>query len=208
MATIQTLLSRVHDEFPSVPKQVALRALSDATKEFCTRTHAWQGAIDNIRLRAGQNQYDVETDSGVLVVALKDVRLDGNKVSPLATELDRLRSGAISEDTPVGYIQVSPMAIQVVPTPDADGELQVIAALTLKLGNTTANVSDSVLDEYGEAIASGAKMRLVRRAAQPWYAPDAATGYGAVFYAAITQAKGRTMSALGEAEMRVQVPVI
>lgn len=208
MARIDVLLSRVNDEFPNVPKQVALRALSDATKEFCKRTHAWQDTTDNIQVRTGVDRYDVGVGSGVQIVALKDVRFNGNKVYPLATEVARLRSRDPQPGVPVAYIQVSPSAIQLVRVPDEPAVLQVTSALTLTLGNVTANVADSVIDEYGEAIACGAKARLVRQSNQPWYAPDAVAGYAGPFYSAVAEAKRRTMTALGEAEVRIQIPVI
>lgn len=197
------LLSRVHDEFPSVPELLALRALSDATKEFCSRTHAWQEDLPQVVLRPGEETYELSLDAGVQLVQLKDVRLDGRKIDPVATEILRLRAAPLRAGLPAGYVQWEPSVLELVNTPTDAARLDVKAALTLALNATEVNLPDALLDEYGEAIASGAKGRLVRQSNQPWYAPDAVLGYMGPFYAAVALAKGRVMTALGAAEVQV-----
>ncbi|OWT55268.1 phage adaptor protein [Candidimonas nitroreducens] len=205
MAKLDTLLTRVLDEFPAVAQTVALRALSDATKEFCTRSGAWQDSLDPIAIVAGQDTYDVSLDTGLQLVALVDVRVDGKKVYPVATELARLRDNTPGNGSPRGYVQWGPSTIELIRPPADAAQLTVKAALTLALGNTSVDVTDSVLDEYGEYIACGAKARLVRQSNQPWYAPDAVTGYAGPFYDAINNAKRRANTALGSAEVQVQM---
>lgn len=205
MAQLNTLLDRIHDEIPSVPEALALRALSDSVKEFCVRTHIWQAELPRISLRPGTATYSLYPDTGQQIAALKDVRLDGRKINPVATERVRVRAQSPRASTPMAYIQVSPDAIELTAAPvDAD-RLTVVAALTLALGEVTADVPDALIDEYGEALAAGAKMRLVRQASQPWTAPDAVMNYAGPYYTAIATAKSRAMSALGEANMQIEM---
>lgn len=212
MAKLSALLDRIHDEFPAVPEALALRALADAFKEFCTRTHAWQARLADVLLVAGQAEYDladaiyeVAFSRDTQLVVLKDVRVNGRKVYPVATEAPRLRHSEPAPGSPTGYIQWQPATIELVVPPSTAGVLSILAALTTKLGRTDMNVPDDILDEYGEAIASGAKARLVRQAGQPWFAPDLAVAYAGPYYSAITTAKGRVMTALGEAQMQVEM---
>lgn len=205
MAQLSTLLARVHDEFPSVPEALALRTLSDSLKEFCTRTHAWQESLPSINLRADRTQYELDFDEGIQLVSFVDVRLDGRKIYPVATELTRLRSYAATPGAPVGFIQWQPGMIELVRPPTEGGRMNVVAALTVKLGATNVDVPDALMDEYGEAVAAGAKARLVRMAGQPWFAPDAALIYSVPFYTAANQAKGRAMTALGAADMQIEM---
>lgn len=205
MAQLSDLLDRVHDEYPGVPELLALRALSDAVKEFCSRTHAWQDFLSDVTLRAGVGEYDIDVDNGQQLVALKEVRLDGRRIDPIAPERVRLRAESPQPGAVVGYIQVSPASIQLVQVPDKAGVLVVKAALTLARNNTTADIPASLLDEYGEAIAAGAKMRLVKMAGQPWAAADASVIYATQFYSAINTAKMRTISSLGEARMQIEM---
>lgn len=202
---LSMLLDRVHDEFPAVPEVLALRALSDATKEFCTRTHAWQGMVADLILVVGTAQYYLVPPGNTQVVAAIDVRLDGTKLTPSDPALSR---GAHSRPTPGkarSFTQWSPALIELDRPAAFAGTITAKAALTLQLGDTATEVPDAILDEYGEAIAAGAKMRLVRQAGQPWTNPDAAAVYGAIFYSAVSTAKTRVMSALGEAPLQVQM---
>lgn len=205
MGQLSDLLDRVHDEFPGVPELLALRSLSDAAKEFCTRTHAWQEDLSEIAVVAGTGTYDVDVDTGLQLVALKEVRLDGRRLDPMAAEVPRRRRTAPVTGATIGYIQVAPTSIQLVDTPAEDAVLTAKAALTLARNNTVVAVPDSLLDEYGEAIAAGAKMRLVRMAAQPWYAPDMSVGYATVFYSGVNTAKMRTMTSLGVANVQIEM---
>ena len=205
MAKVSVLLDRVLDEYPAVPEALALRALSDATKEFCSRTHCWQAALSSIPMRADVVDYELSLDSGTQLVALKEVRLNGTRIYPVATEIPRLRTDPLRSGLPAGYIQWQPSAIELVNPPAQAGTLDVKAALTLALNATSADVPDDILDEYGEAIASGAKGRLVRQASQPWYSPDAAVGYLGLYYGAVATAKSRVLNALGDAEVQVEM---
>lgn len=198
------LLDRVHDEFPAVPELVALRALSDAAKEFCARSHAWQVQLDPVTALAGDIQTELEFDNGVMLAGIKDVRVDGRKVDAYPAEVPRrIRQALPPSNTPTGYIQHDPARIELVPALSRDAVLDVAAALTLVLGATNVELPDGLFNEYGAEIASGAKAKLVLQAAQPWYAPGSAMAYAVPFYAAINAAKRRAMTSLGAADMRV-----
>lgn len=212
MAKLSVLLERVHDEYPAVPEALALRALSDALKEFCTKTHAWQAQLMDVVVVTGQARYElvdaiyeVAFSRDLQLAALKDVRLNGQKLYPVATEIPRQNHYTATPGTPTGYIQWQPTVIELIAPPQDEGTLSLLAALTVKLGSTEMAVPDDLLDEYGEALASGAKARLVRQAGQPWFNPDLVVAYAGPYYAAITAAKNRTMTALGQAQMQVEM---
>lgn len=205
MAKLSVLLERVHDEYPAVPEALALRALADATKEFCSRTHYWQDVLPSINVRPGITTYELSLDSGVQLAQLLEVRLDGSRIDPVALESYRLRAMPVLAGMPVGYVQWQPGAIELINPPTDAQVLTVVAALTLRLGADAVNLPDDLVDEYGEALAAGAKSRLVRQAGQPWFMPDLAPMYAGQFYSAINTAKRRVMTALGQAQMQVEL---
>lgn len=205
MATLSDLLERVHDEFPGAPEGLALRALSDATKEFCTLSHAWQETLPRVSIRAGVTSYVLYPDTGVQIVALKEVRLDERRIPPLTVDIARTRAYTPDAGTVMGFMQTSPTTIELINAPDSAERLAVKAALTLARGETDYELPDALLDEYGEGIAAGAKMRLVRMAGQPWFAPDAARIYAPVFYGAANSAKVRAMTSMGEADAQIEM---
>jgi hypothetical protein len=202
---LSVLLERVHDEIPSVPEFMALRALADSTKEFCARTHIWRVSVPDIDLTVGDVAFAVVAPPGLQVVALKDVRLGRDKIYPIPTAVLIARVHTPASGTPMAYAEWAPDQIELDRPVKELATLRIVAAVTLALGAADVEVPDSLIDEYGEALAAGAKMRLMRQAGQPWTSPESSTIYGGPYYAAITAAKGRVMTALGEADMRVEM---
>jgi hypothetical protein len=153
VALLSDLLTRVHDEFPSVPEQVALRALSDSVKEFCRRTHVWQEDLPTVRTRAGASEYELSPDDGVVIVALKEVRLKatGERVPPYATELKRMLVTPISAGKTLGYVQRRPTTIELVNAASETTDLTVKAALTLSDGAVDPELPDELTAESAES---------------------------------------------------------
>lgn len=207
MPQLSTVLDRVHDELPGVPEPVALRALSDSTKEFCKRTHIWQQDLSAVRTRAERTEFDLPTDPGVMIVALLEVRLaTGELVPPYAGELTRLLTTPISSSAkPLGFVQRTPSKIEMVNATDTALALTITAALTLVQGQTDVELPQDLLDEYAEALGAGAKMRLVKQKGTPWFAPEDVVMYAGPFYRAVNEAKARLMTSMQEAQMRVQM---
>lgn len=206
MAKLESLLTRVLDELPSVPRALALRALADSAKEFCTRSHAWRQALVPHTVRAGSPVVELMPEPGTAIVAVKDVRLMGRRIEPMPVEALDMQTSLPPAGSPVVFTQVSPDAIHLGRAPAEDDTLMITAALAPELGNTTVNLPDPLIDEYGEAIAHGAKMRLVRQVNQPWADVPLAAMYAVQYYSQITAAKSRTFDALGEATVRVRAP--
>ena len=203
MARLDKLLNRVFDEFPAVPKTLALRALSDSVREFCDRSHAWQIWLPDIGVGPGEAVYELILDVGTRATALKEVRLNGARVAPVATEWRNLAATDSRLSWGNGYFQTQSDAIELVHAPAEAGILKIRAALSLDLGSEIADIPDALISEYGEVLASGAKMRLVRQAGQPWFNPDLVIGYAGPFYLASDRAKARANTALGEAQIQV-----
>lgn len=202
MATLDTLLTRVLDEQPTVPKALALRALSDSTKEFFTRAHRWIDFMP-VQGREGSNVVELLPDSGLQVVSVKDVRIGVVRVDPVSPELTRLRPTTPGPGPALAFTQMSPEFITLSQTLAEDTDLTIEAALTLQLGRTDATVPDALLDAYGEAIAHGAKMRLLQQSNQPWTNPEASGMHAVQYYTQINRAKAGTFDTLGEAEVKI-----
>lgn len=205
MAKLESLLTRVIDELPTVPKSLALRALSDSTKEFCTRTHAWRAEL-KATARAGSASVELLPDQGTIIVAVKAVRRAGTRLPIVPVELLDTRTTLPGEGPALAFAQVSPGHLLMDHAPTERTELTVSAAVTLALNSTTTDIPDALIDEYGEAIANGAKMRLVRQVNQPWTDQQLSAMYAVQYYTQVTAAKGRTFDTLGAADVTVQAP--
>ena len=207
MALLSTLLDRVHDELPAVPEPVALRFLSDSFKEFCTRTHAWQEELPAVRVRAERTQFELSPDTGTMVAAIKEVRLESGELVPAApAELSRILTTRPSTSAkPLAWFQTRPDIFEVVNASEEDVRLSVLAALTLVQSYTEYDLPEILLSEWGENIAAGAKGRLLVQPNQPWSAPELAPEFRRQFYVAVNQAKARAMTSLGAAQLQVQM---
>jgi hypothetical protein len=206
VAQLSVMLDRVHDELPAVPEPVALRALADSVKEFCKRSHIWQEDLPAVRTRVGVTNFDLAPDTGTIVVAVKEVRLAGERIPPAPKELSQILTNTLpSAAKPAAWMQVSPNQIQLLNATEAVELLTVRAAITLAQGQTEIELPDDLVDEYAEDLAAGAKGRLVMQRGQPWYAPEAAGDYRRQYYVAVNQAKFRAMTSLGQADLSVQM---
>lgn len=203
MAALSDLLDRVVDEYPSVPEVLALRALSDSVKEFCARTHVWQGAPESItRDSSGGSKFSLVAGEGLQVAQVLRVRVAGKSLDPVPA-MDRRMDRDVGE--PRHFAQWTPSLIEIDVPPMMDAVVEARVALTLAQGATETPVPDELVAEYGEHIAAGAKMRLVRQAGQAWHNPEAGILYGGIYYNAISTAKAQAMSSRGAAELRVEM---
>lgn len=204
MAQLNALLYRVVDELPAASESFVLRALSDSAKEFCTRSHLWLAPLAQFNLTPGTPSYAaVVPDLGKQVAAIKDLKVGDRRMRPV-DEPSARRSTAYGT-RPAAYSQSEGGAFTLYPTPQEPESVTAIVALTLALDAMDVDMPDAIISEYGEAIAAGAKMRLVRMANQPWSSPDAALPYAAAFYSAINTAKTRALMSMGEAEMKIEM---
>lgn len=198
MANLDSLFERVWDEMPSVTESMALRALSDSVKEFCVRTHIWRSVVDAVPSIDGH--YLLVPPDGTVVTAVKSVRVGDVwlcRSAPFVACRNRF------DLAPLAYTQMTPSELEL--DSDTTDPLEVNAALTLAQGRTDVDVPADLIDEYGEALAAGAKMRLARMANQDFANPAAAPGYAAVYYNAVTDAKRRMTNSLDQAELRVEM---
>ena len=65
-------------------------------------------------------------------------------------------------------------------------------------------IDDSVFNYYSEALAYGARARLVETAGQPYYDPGSAPMLWGKFYAGVSEAKARRMREHTRAVQRIQ----
>lgn len=204
MTQLSALLYRVVDELPAVSESFAVRALADAAKEFCTRTHLWIAPLAPFNTTVGTAAHTAMPPlPGQQVAAIKDLRLAGEPLHEV--DAPRARRMRNTGTRPVSFTQSDGGAFVLYPTPQTPEPLTAIVALTLALDATEVDMPAAIISEYGEAIAAGAKMRLVRMANQPWSNPDSALSYAASFYLAVNAAKSRALMSMGEAEMQVHM---
>jgi hypothetical protein len=185
-------LPYVHDQLPSVPQPVALRALADASRSFFTDTGAWQIDLTPISLKAGRSIYGLDVDSQqdvVTVLALQ--RIEGGYLRPMPN-LDQVRSTGTG-DPSMYFASGNTVELGPVPSADKTKALKVRVAVTLKRKGT--ELPDELADEYVKEIAARARMEL---AMQPMYANPAVVAAANLEYVqGMVRAKRRAFFSYG-----------
>ena len=199
------LLTRVFDDIPSVPQALALRALSDALREFCRRTYAWREPLEDTPIPAGEPLIDLSIGQGTNIIAVPELRLDGAKIDPAAPEEVQQLRRRPREGDPIGFVHYPTGQLELLPSPKRDHVLSGTIVVAPTLGATNLNMPNHIGNEYGDALAAGAKMRLVKMPAQPWSAPDMMQLYASEFYMAVSEAKLRAATSMGDAPLQVQM---
>lgn len=193
MTDISSLCSRVTPELTGCPDVVAIEYLRDAVIEFCDRSWYWAEELSPINTVANTATYTLSAPSGesiissIISVSHKDTVLKRRT----ETEMDRLISGWKDEgglqansytSTVVNVIRLYPY-----PTDSVTGAIK--ARVALKPSRTATTIPQSIYDNYLEAIAAGAKSRLMAMTNQPWSNPAMSAYYQSIFDRGITSAK-------------------
>lgn len=184
---------------PGASDPVAYQALRDAAIDFCRRSLIVQRvAAQNVV--ATTQTYTVTVPTDMQFNRLLGVGWNGTwlpSVSPDDVENDTVLQGATigtnvpQSGSPQQYFQKTPTDVTfgLFPIPDtslANG-LTVKAAFIPTM--TCTALEDVLFNDYAEALAAGALMRLVVMPNQPFTAPSMAPAYKAVYEAGVNEAK-------------------
>jgi hypothetical protein len=196
----------------SVPAAVV--AARFACIEFYKLTLWQQEQLEPVDLWEGQSIYELEVPPNTVPAKVMRVELgDAQGGSTLLTfktkdELDQLFGARWTTATgkPQYVTQFEPTDICLVPGPDADLEDGLRILCAVQPSNDCAEIDDSVFDYYAEALAYGARARLVETAGQPYYDPQSAPMLWGRFYGGISEAKGRRMLEHTRGYQTVKIP--
>jgi hypothetical protein len=177
-------------DLPGLTSFAAANELRKAAQEFCRRTGVWRKTMDTMTLTA-TDIHDFELSSTEKVVKITSAKLNGQTLDPLTREQ--------LDDQNRGITAISATQFQLYPEPASGDTLDL--KVTLTPSNTALGVEDFIYDDYAEAIAYGAKARLMRRKDTDYYDPAEAEVNEARFERAISQAhfdaaKGKTRAPL------------
>jgi hypothetical protein len=147
------------------PKPVIDHALREAAREFCLESKAWQETEENPAPGA-INRFDFETSTyneviQVVRASVAGESLDVFGINKLPSDWETRRP--CRNDA---LYQLNDFEYLLIPTPSA-GQL-VSITLALRPGPEGEGVGDDVFSKHVEAIAAGAKYRLLKMPRQPW----------------------------------------
>lgn len=160
--------SRVMPEVKGCPAPVVIQAIRDAAREFCERTYVWTQVSDA----------EIDKDESIAFIDIpRNARLVAVINDNRAREDFPYRIIAKSDRTPVELEQIA----------DTTKELSV--RIAMKPIEDAQDCPDFLYNDHGEAIAHGAKARLMYDARKSWGHPELAVVHHNAFRKAIAKEK-------------------
>lgn len=143
------------------------QALRNAAREFCQRTKAWTEWADTFTAPGGTNRFNFVVPDGAELVSARRASVDG-------VYLDVLASDSLPGDWQQGYdtgpekslVHIDTVEYLLYPRPSAGAVIAIEMALQPSI--TATSVGDVILAQHAEAIAWGAKYRLLSKPGKDW----------------------------------------
>lgn len=193
------------DVLPSVmgcPDPVMNQALLRASQEFFQRTHVWTQWLDTIRT-AGRTDYEIPLEDKSELVKLQRATLGGRQIDITAPEDIPADWQTYPTATNRCLFTVDRKTLTMLPGTSINELLRIEA--TLKPSNSATGIADEFFDLYVEAIAHGAKDRILRLPGNVFYNPALADDSKAMFNQAISTIAFQKFRAFSKAAPRQKI---
>jgi hypothetical protein len=185
-------LNEVMPDVPGCPVAMAINALRNATIDFCTRTQAWRASLDPINVVAATATYALAAPAAYPLADIGEIQkvmLDDTEIYPSnPVQLDAWFSQwrTLSTMGVAFYTRPDDERITLASLPDAAGVLQV--EVSLVPARDATGMDTALYKRHLEAVAHGAKARLMAIPKKPWSDPATASYHLDEFNKAISGA--------------------
>lgn len=202
MAALTDFHSLIAPDVPGAPGVVISQAVLRTAIDFCDRAGI---QIDDITVPvvAAARSAVVDLPEGYALASVLKLRgADGRKLT--STDRATAINGKRYELTepPLEYWVGGAKTLRFECVPSANETLTGLA--TLKPAATATAVPDVLLDDWADAIASGAKARLMQTPGKPWSSPELAAFHIGLYEKAISDARVAVQIAKGDANLAVR----
>lgn len=193
-----------NDVIPSVPgcgTDLVTHELRRAAQDFFAKSLAWGVILDAVSVGIAESEVEVLPDDQQQTI----VRIDysawgGYELGVRTSELMQEAYGPDWMDqtgTPSDITQLMERTVRLVPSPTVAGSLR--CRCKVKPSDTSTGLPDALAFQYRDAIAEGAKARLMLMPKKPWTDAALAAVAQMKFDAAINTAKSASFRAFGRA---------
>jgi hypothetical protein len=203
MIKFEDMLNDVLPDVPGCATDLAVNALRNAAIELCTKSWIYTQPSDPQDTVKDQAEYDLDTFNGYKTIGIVSAYFDDAKLIPIGgTSLNRSNlHWADDVGTPTNYYSLDYTTVRLYRIPDVVGTLNTTVALTPT--KTSSGIENYIYDLYSEALAAGAKARLMLIPSKPFTDPNTSREYRLQFSAAITDAKWRAHKSLTNAQLQM-----
>lgn len=192
MASVSDWISRVQPGAQSAPRELVLRAIRDAVREFCTRTRYWQHQTTVTPVN-GARAYAISVPDETELVDLIRVK-QGNRTPVELYAEEELEAADGTFPTTAGSVISGAYLtdrdqLGLYPAPNVDDADDVRVLVSVRPTLTGTVVSDDLHQDFVQEIACGAQAELLMMPGTAWYDPALAQYHKGVFDAAIRKGK-------------------
>lgn len=198
--------------FPDVQPHVAEcpivimeHELRRAAQAFFEGSRVWKVTLDPVPVVAGQKTVTIApTDPEQDLVRIETAWYDGKPLPVYsADEMDASFDEDWQEHTgdPMAVTQMIPGVARLYPVPVSDAATGLKCRVSVRPSDTATGIPDELRVKYKEAIAAGAKARLMLYPNKPWSNVDLGVAMAAAFDAAIGKSNIDAARSLGRARI-------
>lgn len=161
---LDSLLPSLLFDLPQVPEILALDRLRDAARIFCELTHYWQEDV-TVTPVEGTTAYPITLPAGLVVAEVRKALQGGE---PVAFGMDGRATITLEELAGTGAVTVT---------------------AAVKPAHDGATLYEAIAEEYRDAVASGARAKLLMIVGKPWSQPELAAAHWDMFTSACNKAR-------------------
>ena len=202
-------LTEVIPYVPDCPEIAATNAVRNACIEFCDKSDYLLHHHDLITLIPNQLEYELDLPDETILARVVDAACTNMQMRFVSE--DHLRAiypidWRVQQGRPQYVTQLSPNEVRFVPYTTLKLQNAVRLTLALRPTRDSTGVDSSLHERWVEHISFGARARLHDTPNQPYYNPEAAMKFRALFEAAIGEARIERYRGLTRANLRIRPP--
>jgi len=180
-------------QIPSAPDFVITAAFNRATRKFCELSGAYRLRVENITVKDGLQQYDLEfyLPNNTTVHKIDSVILSSKRLQPATFKFvsQELGDRLMEQNTPKYFVPETATQVMLWPIPKDDARKALEAQLILKPVRNADEIEDWFGEKYYEALIAGTVSEMSRTPNTEFYNPDLFPLMETYFNNAITEAK-------------------
>jgi len=213
MKTYDVFYPHVLPDVPGCPPEMAVIALRNTIIEFCEKSFINQVTQDPITLRANITDYDLDAPSGYRVQKIMRAWFRGKELGPIAPDAisgpdiysQNIPGYTATKGPPTAYTQKESGLLSFMPIPDQTYQGSVTIRVAVVPLRDSVKFDDFLYEEWCEAIACGAKARLMLTSGKPYTNKEGAGINQSRYLIALNDARQRAIRGNVRSDLSVKL---
>ena len=160
MATWSDLIPDVLPYVPGCPDPMLEQEIRSAAIEFFQRTRCWSQWLDPLGASDRALEYDLDLPAGAEIVRIERATRDGKPLDVVGFRTLTVDPASGEASGPIALTSADRVTVTLSQPPGAGSRIQV--QVSLMPTRSASGVSDLLMSKHRDAIAEGAKYRLMR----------------------------------------------